>query len=312
MLGPHVPDLAGLEILVAVGEVGSLSRVAELLGVSQQAVSSRVRSLEGQVGASLIARSARGSALTATGAVIAGWASEVLAAAERLEAGIESIRSEAMRHLDVAASLTVAEYLLPRWLLALRDRQESAGQVVTRIGLTAANSEAVIALVRSGSVPLGFIETPDIPADLRAATIGRDTLQVAVSPTHAWARRRKPLTAEELANTPLISREEGSGTRKALEYLFDRPGATGVLVPPRLELSSTAAVRTAIASGVAPGVLSSLAIADDLALGRLVAVEATGVKLTRTLSAVWSSGPRPSQPPAQDLIAIARKHRWAG
>lgn len=307
MLGPHVPDLSGLQMLVAVSELGSLTRVGTLFGISQQAVSSRMRALEAQVGASLIIRSARGSTLTSTGAVVAGWAAEVLSAAERMEAGIESIRSETLRQLDVAASLTIAEYLLPRWLVTLRDRQEQTGQVVTAVGLTATNSENVIALVRAGTVPFGFVETPDIPVGLPAAPLGRDTLEVAVSPGHPWARRRAPLTVHELARTPLITREEGSGTRKALESLFAGVPESGPVAPPRVEYSTTAAVRAAIASGVAPGVLSSLAIADDLALERLVAVAVTGIELTRTLSAVWASGPHPAQGPAQDLIAIARQ-----
>lgn len=308
MLGPHMPDLGGLQMLMSVGELGSLSRVAARLGVSQQAVSSRVRALEGQIGASLIVRSARGSTLTATGVLVTGWAVEVLAAAERMEAGIEEIRSQALHRLDVAASLTIAEYLLPRWLGTLRDRQESAGQVATNVGLTAANSEAVIALVRAGTVPLGFIETPEIPSDLRATTIGQDRLMVVVSPGHVWARRRRPVSAQELADTPLITREEGSGTRKALDHLLGCvPGVSGTLAAPRLEYSSTAAVRTAIRSGVAPGVLSSMAVADDLALGRLVAVDVTGITLTRTLSAVWASGRQPSEVLAQDMIAIARQ-----
>lgn len=308
MLGPHMPDLAGLQMLVSVGELGSLSRVAALLNVSQQAVSSRVRSLEVQIGASLIVRSARGSTLTATGVMVTDWAVEVLAAAERMEAGIEAIRSQALRRLDVAASLTVAEYLLPRWFGILRDRQESAGHIATNVGLTAVNSEAVIALVRAGTVPLGFIETPDIPTDLRTMPIGQDRLIVVVSPTHVWARRRNPVTAKELAATPLITREEGSGTRKALDHLLGCvPEVSGAVAAPRLEYSTTAAVRTAIASGVAPGVLSSMAIADDLALGRLVAVDVTGITLTRTLSAVWASGPQPSEVLAQDMIAIARQ-----
>ncbi|WP_417234110.1 LysR family transcriptional regulator [Arthrobacter sp.] len=303
-----MPDLAGLELLVAVDELGSLTRVAARLGVSQQAVSSRIRSLEGQIGATLISRTPRGSTLTETGSMITGWAADVLAAAGRMEAGIESIRAHSLRQLDVAASLTITEYLLPRWLVTLRSRQEAAGQVPTRVGLSAVNSEAVIDLVRKGTVPLGFIETPDIPSDLHAITLGRDTLKVAVSPTHPWARRRKPVTARELAGTPLITREEGSGTRKALEYLFEElGGVAGTIASPCVELSSTAAVRTAIASGVAPGVLSSLAISDDLALRRLVTVETTGIKLTRNLSAVWADGPRPSQAPAQDLVAIARR-----
>ncbi|WP_423739427.1 LysR substrate-binding domain-containing protein [Cryobacterium zongtaii] len=192
--------------------------------------------------------------------------------------------------------------------MVLRDSQESTGHVATHIGLTAVNSDSVMTLVRDGIVALGFIETPNIPADLRRTTIGRDVLQVAVSPTHPWARRRQPLTAEELARTPLVTREEGSGTRKVLENLFEPiMSALGESTPPRWEYSSTAAVRSAIASGTGPGVLSSVAIADDVALGRLVTVPVSGVTLTRRLSAVWASGPRPTQVPAQDLITIAKR-----
>lgn len=311
MLGPHVPSLADLDMLVAIGELGSLGRVAQRLGVSQQAVSLRVRAMERQVGAPLVERSARGSRLTQTGRIVAGWAAEVLAAAARLDAGISSLRSETARHLDVAASLTIAEYLLPRWLIALRESQEAPGRVTTDVGLSAVNSEAVLALVRAGTVPLGFIETPEVPTDLRTLAIGHDTLRVAVAPAHPWARLGRPVTAAELAATPLITREEGSGTRRALEFFLAEASRTSgrplTLAPPRLELSSTASVRTAIVTGVAPGVLSSLALADDLALGRLVTVEVTGIDLTRTLHAVWRTGDTPPPGPARDLVAIAAK-----
>lgn len=310
MLSANFPDLAALQVLALVGEEGSLSRAAARLGVSQQAVSARMRALERQLDATLLVRSARGSALTDAGRVIAGWAGELLAAAEALEAGIASIRMEARRQLDVAASLTVAEHLMPRWLLQLRSRQESDGLEPTAVGLTATNSDRVVELVRTGAVAIGFIETPVVPSGLRMLRIGYDELQVAVAPDHPWARRRHPIGAEELAATHLVTREPGSGTRQALEHLLTHPdGAEGepgvTLAPPRIELSSNAAVRAAIAAGTAPGVLSSLALADDVQLGRLVTVPTAGIALRRQLSAVWRSGEYPPRGPASELVAIA-------
>ncbi len=109
-----MPDLSALQMLAAVQERGSLSAAAHFLGLSQQGVSSRMRSLETQIGSALLTRTARGSTLTGTGVLIAGWAAEVLAAAERLDAGIASVRSDTLRQLHVAASQTIAEYLLPQ------------------------------------------------------------------------------------------------------------------------------------------------------------------------------------------------------
>ena len=302
------PDLALLRIFITVCELGSLSAAGKALGMSQQAVSSRMRALELYVGEPVFTRSTRGSGLTPTGTIIAGWASDVLSAARRFELGVESVRDTAVRRLDVAASLTISEYLLPGWLAALRDRQESDGGVVTQVRLRAVNSENVVAAVRNGDVMLGFIETPDVPTDVSSAQIGSDKLCVAVAPSHPWARKGKPITASELVGTPLVMREQGSGTRRALEHAFQLVAATvGDPAPPRIECASTATVRTTIAAGVAPGVLSELAIADDLALGRLVAVDVVGLALARPLNAVWASRRAALPLPARQLIQIAAR-----
>lgn len=262
--------------------------------------------MEEMIGSELLLRSARGSELSPAGRLVSEWATDVLAAAERLDAGVTSLRSQTARQLDVAASLTIVEYLLPRWLVALRTRQEASAVPVTQVGLTAANSEVVIELVRSGKVSLGFIETAVLPAGLRVRSIGFDELKVAVAPDHPWATRRTPVTVAELVTTPLVCREPGSGTRTTFELLLSTAANGATIAPPRVELSSTAAVRTSIAAGTAPGVLSALAIADDLALGRLVTVEVDGLSLRRQLSVIWRTGSFPPVGPAQDLVALAR------
>lgn len=305
MLGPHVPDLIAQQFLVELSEAGSLSRVGRKMGVTQQAVSARIRGLERVLGTELIVRSPRGSTLTVAGRMVAVWAAEVIAAAERLDAGISSLGSEMMRELKVAASLTIAEHLLPRWLVGLRTRQEAASEAVTQVGMTATNSETVVELVRNGAVPLGFIETSELPSGLRVRALGYDELIAVVAPEHPWARLSRPVEVRELAATGLVSRESGSGTRQTLENLLLAVEGVSELAPPRVVLSTTAAVRTAIVANTAPGVLSSLAIADDLALGRLVPVPIAGVSLRRQLSAIWHSGRNPPHGPAQDLVAVA-------
>lgn len=308
MLGPHVPELRALELLAAVARAGSLSAAAEELGISQQAASSRVRTMEALVGAPLLTRSRRGSALTETGELVVQWADRVLEAAEQLDAGIASLRSDRRGHLSIAASLTIAEHLLPGWVVALRAAQQQRGQEPTEVTMTATNSERVAALVTAGEVDLGFVEGPAAPGGLRRRLVGTDELVVVVGPGHPWAARgRRPVTAAMLAATPLVVRESGSGTRTVLERAL--AGVAGAdTAAPALELSSTAAVRAAVAAGAGPAALGAHAVRDDLATGRLVRVHVTGLDLTRRLHAVWRGGPQPPQGPARDLVAWAAGH----
>lgn len=304
VLGPHVPDLAALQVLLAVERTGSISAAAAEVGTSQQAASARVHAMEAQVGVPLLVRTTRGSRLSPAGALVARWAGPVVAAAHELDAGIASLRGSRTAHLRVAASLTVAEHLAPRWFVALRERTDA------EVSLLVANSAAVAAAVAADEVDLGFVEGPDAPAGLRARTVGRDRLVVVVAPGHPWADRRAPVTAAELAATALVARESGSGTRGVLgRALAAHLPAGTALAPPALELASAAAVRASIVAGVAPGALSTLAVADDLALGRLVAVPVAGVDLDRTLRAVWRTGAEPPAGPARDLVALAGSAR---
>jgi DNA-binding transcriptional LysR family regulator len=312
MLSPHVPELAGLQMLAAVARSGSLRLAAAELGVSQQALSQRVRAMEARVGISLLSRGPRGSHLTADGRLVEQWASRVLDAAAELDAGITALRTDRAGHLKVAASLTVAGHLMPRWMVALRDQQQLTSSPVTSVELAATNSVAVAESVESGAADLGFVEGPRAPSGLRSRTVARDELLVVVAAGHPWAKRRAPITAAELAATPLVMREPGSGTREALSAALTAALPDSPQARPVLELTGTASVKSAIIAGAGPGALSSLAVADDITLGRLYAVPVTGLDLVRDLRAVWPGGAQPPQGPVRDLIAIAARAGGTG
>lgn len=300
-----VRDLAALRALREVGRQGSIAAAAAVLGVSQQALSARMRTLERTMNVVLLARTPSGSHLTDSGRLVLGWADEVLDAADRLEAGLRSIRSGVSHRLAIAASQTNAEHLVPHWLIELRAAEAAAGHPPTVVELTVSNSSGVIELVRDRAAEMGFIETPHIPHDLARAYLRDDELLVVVAPSHRWALRRDPLTLSEIAATPLVMREEGSGTRDTLtDYLAasDPPLRASAAI----ELGTSAAVRSAIAAGVGPGVLSRLAVRDDLVLGRLVAVEIADPPVLRQLTVVWRSDLGMLSPEGERLLAVAR------
>ncbi|MGW5258002.1 LysR family transcriptional regulator [Streptomyces sp. NPDC004012] len=293
-LARRVPDLGALELLLAVARLGSLGRAARELGITQPAASSRVRSMERQLGVALVDRSPRGSRLTDAGALVTDWARRIVEAAEAFDAGAQALRGRRDSRLRVAASMTIAEYLLPGWLIALRAQRPD-----TAVSLLAGNSAAVAERLLAHEADLGFVEGLTVPTGLDAAVVAHDRLIVVTAPGHPWARRRAPLSAGELASTQLILREEGSGTRQVLQ------AALGGLARPLLELSSTTAVKASAVSGAGPAVLSELAVGEELSARRLVSVPVEGVRLDRALRAVWRTGHRPTGP-GRDLLGLTR------
>ncbi|MCX5148670.1 MULTISPECIES: LysR family transcriptional regulator [unclassified Streptomyces] len=296
-LAHRVPDLGALELLLAVARVGSLSGAAKRMGITQPAASSRIRAMETRLGVALVDRSPRGSTLTAEGALVTDWARRVVEAAEAFDAGAQALRGRRDSRLRVAASMTIAEYLLPGWLIALRGQRPG-----TAVSLHAGNSAVVAERVLAHEADLGFVEGLSVPEGLDSAVIAQDRLVVAVAPGHAWARRTRGVEAAELAATPLILREWGSGTRQVLDAAL---AGSGGLAAPLLELASTTAVKAAAVSGAGPCVLSELALGDELAARRLVEVPVSGAALGRELRAVWPVGARPAGP-ARDLLSLTR------
>ncbi|MFI7588034.1 LysR family transcriptional regulator [Spongisporangium articulatum] len=305
-LSPRVPDLISLDLLLSVARTGSLGAAAREHGVTQQAASLRIRRLEGLLGVPVVTRSRRGSSLTSAGVLVADWAAQLTELAAGLDASLEALRGSRSAQLRVAASLTVAEYLMPRWLVTLQHAARADGGPGLAVRLRAVNSDEVAEEVLAARADLGFVEGPQVAPGLGWEQVGADQLVLVVPPGHPWARRRRPVTVAELAATPLVAREAGSGTRRAFEVALQAAGAEPVA--PSLELSGTAAVRGAVLAGAGPAVLSSLAVQDDVSSGRLRAVGVVGLALRRRLLAVWDAGTALSSP-AADLLAVARAAR---
>ena len=288
-------DLVALQLLVAVAETGSVGQAARRLSMAQPNASRALTRLESHLHLHLLQRGPRGSTLTEHGRLVAEWATPVLASVDHLNAGVESLRADAAATLTVGASLTVGEHLAPMWLGSFRVAHPHVA-----VKLVVMNSADVIGAVTRGRLDVGFIETPDVPAHLSSTVVARDELLLVVDPDHRWSRRRRPVGLEELAATPLVVREPGSGTRRTVgELLAGRPTAA-----PVMELSSTGAIVHSVAAGAGPAVVSSLAVDAARRAGLVSVVPLEGVRLRRDLRAIWR-GAR-LEGPAGDFVRHAQ------
>ena len=279
-LYPLVPSLEGLEIFVAVVELGSLSKAASLYGISQPSASERIITLERILKVTLLDRTSHGSTATKSGLIIYNQAKKVLAAAESLMLSAVEISGSMAQRLRVLASYSIAEYLLPQWLDKLRLADHG---ILPE--LTVANSAKVIESVLSTG-ELGFIESSSTHADLERISVGQDELWVVVAPNHGWARLNRPLLPSEVARGPLILRERGSGTREVFEEAMAHLGLNELSI--KAEMGSTAMIKSALFYSASAGVLSRLAVAQEVERSELVHVKVEGLDLSRSLYAVWS------------------------
>ena len=290
-----LPNLPALELFLAVLDEGGLGAGARRLGMHQPNASRMITQLEEEAGTPLLDRHPRGSRPTPAGLQFAGHARELPEAAHRVGDWLHQSRMTDAVELRVAASMTIAENLLPAWLAELRRRSPRI-----RVELQVVNSAQVLGEVREGRLQLGFVETPHVPDRFNTRVVREDELAVVIAPHHPWAERPSPIGLDELAATPLVVREGGSGTREAFEEIVgDRPVAR-----PAQVLSSNAAVRIAVAAGAGPTVISKLAVRAQLESGELLQVQIQGVRVRRPLTAVWTGAHRLSGP-AGELLSVA-------
>jgi molybdate transport repressor ModE-like protein len=292
-------------MLVMIGRKGSIASAAAELGVTQQAVSSRLQRLEGLLGVVLVSRRTEGSVLTVEGRRVVELSSVVLNAAQNLDVGIGSLRVGSRARLTVAASLTVAEHFLPHWIVSLRSAQSSTGRQLTDVVVRATNTANAIRLVSTDAVELGFVEGAEPSTGLSYQRLASDKLVVVVAPSHEWARRtNRTVSPGELAGTALATREPGSGCREVFEAALYGAGIQpGFIVRPFVELPSNVAITEAVTDGVSPAVITWHAVRNRVGDGRLVQIDTPGLDLTHNLGAIWKGARRPGATAARELLS---------
>jgi len=256
MSGPvRLADIAELRAFCAAADLGSLGRAARLIGVSQPALSKRLRTLEAVAGARLLERSPRGVTLTPAGTRLYVEARKLLAQAEEVESLMAGLRGEE-QPVRLATSHTIAEYVLPGPLVEFEQKRERH----LSVELVIANSLVVHELVREGRAEFGIAAVDAAMSSdgvLRQLPFCDDAVVVAVPGDHPWAALDL-IPLDELVRTPMVMRDPSANTRRTIEAALEARGLS--LAPPLAEVGSTSAAKaTAISEGV-PVLLSRMAV----------------------------------------------------
>ena len=264
-----------LRMFATVVRTGNFSRAADLLNISQPAISKGVRDFELQVGCRLLDRLPKGVVPTEAGRALARHAESLFAAERAAEDELFALRSLDNGSLRIGASTTIATYMIPRYLGAFHRAYPGID-----LYLTSANTRDIAALMLAQDIDIGLVEGPVEERGLVAEPWRTDIMRLIVAADHPFADAPDAIEPNGIASERLIVREPGSGTREVVARAL---AAHGIEPGRTLEVGSTAAIKQAVVSGLGISIVSAAAITDQLRLGQLKTVPIRGMTIERTL-----------------------------
>ena len=245
---------ASLEGFLTVAALGSVSRAAERLHLTQPAVTKQVRALEESLGTDLIERHGQGIRLTAAGELVARYGRTGTHLADECRQALAELGTGERGTLRLGAGVTTSVFQLPRWLHRFR-KDRPGVEIIVRTG----TSRVVTQQVLGGEVDLGLV-TSDVPLrDLQAKVLYREEIVLVVAPDFTPRRR-------DLESIPLILFPSTTGFRS---YLNDKLGSERLAEQVRMETDSVEAIKSFVMAGLGGSFLPITAVAHELAQHRL-------------------------------------------
>lgn len=276
-----MPRLEELITLCRVIEQKSFSRAAELLNLSQPAVSLQVKSLEGEYGVKLLHREGFEIVPTESGQAVYEIACQIVHLYQESRQRIGELSGEARGTLVVGASTGPGEYLIPVLLGQFREQYPGI-DVSLRIG----DSSDIIEGVLRHRFEIGFVGTARRDGHLCFEPFVEDRLVLVVLPAHPWAGRSS-ISCEEFFQVPLVLQQSGSGATAALHKALDRYGISVGQLNVVMHLGLQESTKAAVRSGLGATIISRLGAIEDLGRGVLVEVPITSIDLRRDLYIVY-------------------------
>ena len=273
---------------------GGFTKAATALRLSQPAISKSLTDLERTLGVSLIDRGGRTLRLTDAGQALYARATELFGVERAAEHEVREIRGLERGVLRVAASTTIATYLLPPVL----GRFHQAHPRI-RIRVTSANTRMVLRMLVRFQVDVALVEGQVSHERVRVHDWREDELVVIAHPSHelfSVARVDMPL----LGDQRFLVREPGSGTREVTERAL---AEHGVRLTNTMRVGGTEAIKQAVAAGLGLAIVSRAAAEDQLVLGKIAVLPVPGLTIRRRLTRLTLQG-RTSSAAAGELEAM--------
>jgi DNA-binding transcriptional LysR family regulator len=269
-----------LQVFHAVAKQLSFTKAAEILFMTQPAVTFQIKQLEEHFNTRLFDRGHGRITLTPAGELVLAYAERILSLSSEMDVRLAEMTGEIGGSLLVGASTTIAEFMLPRILGEFKSAYPNV-----RPRLVVANSETIETRVAEHTLDIGFIESPSHQPNLETEVCCDDELQVICNPKFPLAKF-KELTPQQLIDHPYVSREPGSGTREFTDAYLRKAGISAERMNMVMELGSPIALNGVVETGLGFAIASIGSVRKAQRLGDLISIPLKP-RLTRALSMVY-------------------------
>ena len=246
-----------LQVFHAVAKQLSFTKAAEVLFMTQPAVTFQIKQLEEHFNTRLFDRGHGKISLTPAGELVLAYAEKILGLSSEMDVRMAEMTGEIGGSLLVGASTTIAEFMLPRILGEFKSAYPKV-----RPRLIVANSESIETRVAEHTLDIGFIESPSHQPNLQTEVCCDDELVVICSPKFPLARL-KEVSPAQLLEHPYVSREPGSGTREFTDAYLRQAGLGLDELKLVMELGSPVALIGVVETGLGYAIASRASVARD-------------------------------------------------
>ncbi|GAB4251349.1 MAG: LysR family transcriptional regulator [Thermoleophilia bacterium] len=271
-------NLNQLRVFYVAAREGSYSRAAQALFITQPAVSQNIKALETYYGVGLFQKAGRSMELTQAGRILYGYAQRIFEVADEAEQAIRELGRLERGEVRVGTTKIFARYLMPSIINAFQERHPAVS-----VALDEGSSEQMVRSVETLRNHLAVVGRIPYPPRLRAQHYRRVVLTLVVGAGHPFTARN-PVSWRDLDGQPLIVREAGSGTRRAVTERLAQEGAAPLVV---MESSSVDFIKRYVAEGQAVAFLYEPDMREELASGQLVRVPLAEGDLTLDTDVVF-------------------------
>ncbi|MER3492098.1 MAG: LysR family transcriptional regulator [Mastigocladus sp. ERB_26_2] len=267
-----------LKVFEAAARHGSFTRAAEELFLTQPTVSMQIKQLTKSVGLPLFEQVGKRLYLTEAGRELYATCRQIFETIAQFEMKVADLKGLKQGQLRLAV-ITTAKYFIPRLLGPFCQLYPGI-----EISLQVTNHEGILERMTNNMDDLYIMSQVPEHLDVSYQQFLENPLVVLAPINHPLAKE-KNIPIQRLADEPFIMREPGSGTRRAVQQLFDQHG---VSVKVKLELGSNEAIKHAIAGGLGISVLSRHTLLPDS--GDLTILDVEHFPIKRDWYMVYPSG----------------------